>query len=118
MISFGLYFLEVNNMAWVSLFIAGVFEVVWAVGLKYSQGFTKLYPSLITIGGMAVSFYLLSHATKTLPMGTAYAVWTGIGALGTVLLGILLFHEPISFLRIAFLALILVGILGLKLTSS
>ncbi len=105
-------------MAWVYLFIAGIFEIVWAIGLKYSQGFTRLYPSLITIGGMIVSFYLLSLATKTLPMGTAYAVWTGIGALGTVLLGIILFHEPVNLIRISFLALILIGILGLKLTSA
>ena len=104
-------------MAWILLFVAGVFEVVWAVGLKYSQGFTKLYPSLITIGGMVISFYLLSLAAKTLPMGTAYAVWTGIGALGAVLLGIFLFHEPVSLLRMVFLGLILAGILGLKLTS-
>ena len=105
-------------MAWVYLFIAGIFEIVWAIGLKYSQGFTRLYPALITIGGMIVSFYLLSLATKTLPMGTAYAVWTGIGALGTVLLGIILFHEPVNLIRISFLALILIGILGLKLTSA
>ena len=105
-------------MAWVYLLIAGVFEVIWATGLKYSHGFTKLYPSLITIGGMVISFYLLSLATKTLPIGTAYAIWTGIGALGAVLLGILLFNEPVSLLRIMFLGLILVGILGLKLTSS
>ena len=105
-------------MAWVYLFIAGIFEIVWAIGLKYLQGFTRLYPSLITIGGMIVSFYLLSLATKTLPMGTAYAVWTGIGALGTVLLGIILFHEPVNLIRISFLALILIGILGLKLTSA
>ena len=104
-------------MAWVYLLIAGVFEVVWATGLTYSQGFTKLYPSLITIGGMAVSFFLLSLATKTLPMGTAYAIWTGIGAFGAVLAGIVLFHEPVNLLRIVFLVLILIGILGLKLTS-
>lgn len=105
-------------MAWIYLLVAGVFEIVWATGLKYSHGFTKLYPSLITIGGMTVSFYLLSLAAKTLPMGTAYAVWTGIGALGAVLAGILLFHEQVSFLRVVFLGLILIGILGLKLTSS
>ncbi len=105
-------------MAWVYLFIAGIFEVVWATGLKYSHGFTKLYPSLITIGGMIVSFYLLSLATKTLPMGTAYAVWTGIGALGAVLLGMLLFGEPVNILRIVFLVLILAGIVGLKLAAA
>ena len=105
-------------MAWFYLIIAGVFEVVWAIGLKYSHGFTKLYPSLITIGGMLISFYLLSLATKSLPLGTAYAIWTGIGALGTVLLGIVLFNEPLNFPRIIFLCLILIGIIGLKITAS
>ena len=105
-------------MAWVYLAIAGVFEIIWAMGLKYSQGFTKLYPSLITLGGMIISFYLLSLATKTLPIGTAYAVWTGIGALGAVILGIILFRDPVSVSRIVFLCLILIGILGLKLTSA
>jgi quaternary ammonium compound-resistance protein SugE len=106
-----------ENMAWVYLVIAGIFEVIWAMGLKYSHGFTKLYPSLITLGGMVISFYLLSLATKTLPIGTAYAIWTGIGALGAVLLGIFLFNEPVNALRIVFLCLLLAGILGLKLTS-
>lgn len=104
-------------MAWVYLIIAGVFEVIWAMGLKYSYGFTRLVPSLITFGGMAISFYLLSLAIKSLPIGTAYAIWTGIGALGTVLLGILLFNEPVNILRIVFLFLIIAGILGLKFTS-
>jgi len=92
-------------------------EVVWAVGLKYSHGFTRLYPSLITIIGMAISFYLLALAVKTLPIGTAYAVWTGIGALGAALLGILLLNEPANVSRLLFLGLILIGILGLKLSS-
>ncbi len=105
-------------MAWIYLFIAGLFEVVWAIALKYSHGFTKLIPSIVTIVGMMISFYLLSLATKTLPIGTAYAVWTGIGALGTVILGILFFNEPINFLRILFMFFILLGILGLKITSS
>mgnify|MGYP000981580943 CR=1 FL=1 len=105
-------------MAWAYLLIAGVFEVIWAMGLKYSHGFTKLYPSLITLGGMVISFYFLSLATKSLPIGTAYAIWTGIGALGAVLLGIILFNEPLNILRILFLCLILIGILGLKLTSA
>ena len=104
-------------MAWVYLFIAGIFEIVWATALKYSHGFTKLWPSLITLGGMVVSFWLLSLATKTLPMGTAYAIWTGIGALGTVLVGILLLGEPAGALRIVFLGLIVAGIVGLKLTA-
>lgn len=105
-------------MAWVYLIIAGVFEVVWATGLKYSHGFTVLVPSLITFGGMAVSFYLLALATKTLPMGTAYAIWTGIGALGAVVVGIIYFNEPVSILRIVFLCFIVAGILGLKFTSA
>lgn len=107
-----------ENMAWVYLIIAGVFEVIWAMGLKYSHGFTKLVPSLITFGGLVFSFYLLSLATKTLPIGTAYAIWTGIGALGAVILGIILFNEPVSILQIIFLSLIVVGILGLKFTSA
>ncbi|WP_261129956.1 quaternary ammonium compound efflux SMR transporter SugE [Bacillus sp. Marseille-Q3570] len=105
-------------MAWIYLLIAGVFEVVWAIGLKYTEGFSRLVPSIITVIGMIISFYFLSIAIKALPIGTAYAVWTGIGALGTVLLGILLFNEPKDFMRILFLGLILVGIIGLKFTSS
>lgn len=105
-------------MAWIYLLIAGVFEVVWAMALKYSQGFTKLVPSLITLTGMLVSFYFLALATKTLPIGTAYAVWTGIGAVGAVLLGIVLFHEPLNLGRLIFLGLILAGIVGLKLASA
>lgn len=105
-------------MAWIYLIIAGAFEVVWAIGLKYSHGFTKLYPSLMTLGGMVISFYFLSLATKLLPIGTAYAVWTGIGAIGTVLLGILLLNEPVNIWRIVFLCFILLGILGLKFTSA
>ncbi len=105
-------------MAWIYLIIAGLFEMVWAIGLKYSHGFTRLWPSIITIGGMIVSFYLLALATKTLPIGTAYAIWTGIGALGTVILGMLIFHEPVTTLRILFLLLIFAGICGLKLTSA
>lgn len=104
-------------MAWLYLIIAGIFEVVWAMGLKYSQGFAKLFPSLVTLGAMVVSFYLLALATKSLPIGTAYAVWTGIGAIGAVLLGMILFNEPVNILRIVFLCLILVGILGLKFTT-
>ncbi len=104
-------------MAWVYLIIAGIFEVVWAIALKSSHGFTRLYPSLITLGGMIISFYLLAQATKTLPIGTAYTIWTGIGALGAVLMGIIFYNEPFTVSRIVFLCLILVGILGLKLTS-
>ena len=105
-------------MNWLYLMLAGVFEVIWATALKYSQGFTRLWPSAVTVGGMVVSFYFLSLASKTLPLGTAYAIWTGIGALGAVLVGIFLFHEPVSLPRLGFLCLILVGILGLKLTSA
>ncbi len=81
-------------MAWLYLIIAGIFEVVWAMGLKYSQGFAKLFPSFVTLGAMDVSFYLLALATKSLPIGTAYAIWTGIGAIGAVLLGMILFNDP------------------------
>ena len=105
-------------MAWVYLFIAGIFEVVWAMGLKYSHGFTKLWPTLITLGGMIVSFWFLSLASKTLPIGTAYAVWTGIGALGAVVMGMVLLGEPVSVTRFVFLGLIVAGIVGLKLTSA
>lgn len=105
-------------MAWVYLIIAGVFEVVWAIALKYSHGFTKPIPSLITFAGMIISFYLLSLATKTLPIGTAYAIWTGIGALGAVILGIILFKEPVTVLRMIFVIFLLTGIIGLKFTSS
>jgi quaternary ammonium compound-resistance protein SugE len=104
-------------MAWIFLFIAGIFEVVWAIGLKYTEGFTKLFPSMITVLGMAISFYFLSMAVKTLPIGTAYAVWTGIGAAGAVILGMVLFGEPRNLLRLMFVAFILVGIMGLKATS-
>ena len=105
-------------MPWLSLVIAGIFEVVWSTALKYSEGFSRLIPSVCTIAGMIVSFYFLSQATKTLPLGTAYAVWTGIGSIGAVLLGILLFQEAVSPSRLFFLLLILIGILGLKLTAS
>ncbi len=105
-------------MPWFYLVIAGIFEVVWSTAMKYSEGFSKLVPSIFTIAGMIVSFYFLSQATKTLPLGTAYAIWTGIGSMGAVLLGIVLFHEAINPFRILFLLLILIGILGLKLTAS
>lgn len=105
-------------MSWIYLIIAGIFEVVWAISLKYSHGFTRLYPSLVTIIGMIISFYLLALATKTLPIGSAYAIWTGIGALGTVIFGIIFFNEPCNALRIIFIILLLVGIIGLKVTSA
>jgi len=104
-------------MAWINLFIAGIFEIGWAVGLKYTNGFTKLWPSIITITGMVLSFFFLSAAVKSIPIGTAYAIWTGIGAVGTAILGIILFGESKEFIRIFFIFLIVVGIVGLKIFS-
>lgn len=104
-------------MAWVILFIAGLFEVVWAIGLKYTDGFTRLWPSVGTIAAMVASVVLLGWAMRTLPVGTAYAVWTGIGAVGTVALGIVLFQEPATAARLGCVALIVAGIVGLKITA-
>ncbi|HEX8407895.1 MAG TPA: multidrug efflux SMR transporter [Thermoanaerobaculia bacterium] len=103
--------------AWLQLFIAGLLEVCWAVGLKYTDGFRKPLPSLFVIVTLAGSMFLLASAARTLPIGTAYAVWVGIGALGAAILGIVLFREPVSALRIAFLVLLLVAIVGVKLTA-
>ncbi len=105
-------------MAWVYLLIAGLFECGWAIGLKYTEGFTKLVPSLLTVSAMAISFWLLSFAMKTIPVGTAYAVWTGIGAVGVAILGMVLLGESRDILRIICLLLIVSGIVGLKLVSS
>jgi quaternary ammonium compound-resistance protein SugE len=105
-------------MAWIVLVIAGLFEVGWAVGLKYTEGFTRLWPSVGTIAAMVISVLLLAWCMKTLPAGTAYAVWTGIGAVGTVTLGIILFGEPATVARLACVGLILAGIVGLKLTHA
>ena len=105
-------------MAWFLLAVAGLFEVAWAIGLKYTQGFTRLWPSVGTVAAMALSVVLLGLAMRTLPVGTAYAVWTGIGAVGTVILGIVLFAEPATAARLACVGLIVAGILGLKLTSA
>lgn len=105
-------------MAWVFLACAGLLEVVWSSFLKLSEGFTKLGFSIVTIAGMLASFYLLSQAMKTLPLGTAYAVWTGIGAVGSVVVGILVFKEPVTAARMFFTVLLLTGIIGIKLTSS
>ncbi|MCU7930817.1 MAG: quaternary ammonium compound efflux SMR transporter SugE [Candidatus Thiodiazotropha sp. (ex Codakia rugifera)] len=105
-------------MAWLYLVVAGLFECGWAIGLKYTDGFTKLYPSLLTVSAMAISFFLLSIAMKTIPVGTAYAVWTGIGAVGVAILGMLLLGESKDILRIVCLLLIVSGIVGLKLVSS
>lgn len=103
---------------WISLGIAGVLEIVWAVGLKYTDGFTRLGPSLITLTAMAFSIYFLGQAIKTIPLGTGYAVWTGIGAAGTAIAGIVLFSESAAPLRIACIALIVAGIVGLKFSSA
>jgi quaternary ammonium compound-resistance protein SugE len=104
-------------MAWVCLLFAGLFEVGWAIGLKYTDGFSRPVPSLLTVASMIVSLGLLGLALKTLPVGTAYAVWTGIGTIGTVILGIALFAEPATALRLGCIALILAGIVGLKLVG-
>lgn len=103
-----------KQYAWVILVVAGVFETGWAIGLKYSEGFTRLWPSVATAIMIVVSMGLLGVATRSLPLGTAYAVWTGIGAVGTVVLGIVLFGESAALSRLACLALIVTGILGLK----
>lgn len=104
-------------MAWVYLILAGLLEIVWAVGLKATDGFRKLGPSLLVGAGIIASFYLLAQATKTLPIGTAYAIWVGIGAAGAAVLGMILYGEPATPLRLGFLGLFLVSIVGLKLTS-
>ena len=104
-------------MAWILLFIAGLLEIGWAVGLKYTEGFTRLVPSVLTLTSMAASVGMLALALKTLPMGTAYAVWTGIGAVGTAICGIILFGDPATVARIASIGLIVAGIVGLKLVT-
>jgi quaternary ammonium compound-resistance protein SugE len=105
-------------MAWTYLVLAGLFECCWAISLKYTDGFTKLIPSLLTVSAMAISFLLLSVAMKSIPVGTAYAVWTGIGAVGAAIMGMVLFGESRDILRIMCLLLIVAGIFGLKLISS
>ena len=105
-------------MSWFILLLAGLFEVGWAIGLKYSEGFTRLWPTLGTVGAMVISVGLLGVAMRELPVGTAYAVWTGIGAVGTVILGIVLFGDPANAPRLVCVGLIVAGILGLKLTSA
>ena len=104
-------------MTWVILILAGLLEVGWAIGLKYTEGFTRLWPSLGTIAAMIVSLGLLGLALKTLPVGTAYAIWVGVGAVGTVIFGIVLFDEPASAVRLISVAFIIVGIVGLKLAT-
>ncbi|MGH9796370.1 MAG: quaternary ammonium compound efflux SMR transporter SugE [Candidatus Acidiferrales bacterium] len=105
-------------MAWFYLLIAGLLEVAWAIGLKYTDGFKRLWPSMWTVAAMVVSFYFLSQALRTIPVGTGYAVWTGIGAVGTAALGIVLFSESAALPRLACIGLIVAGILGLKLTAA
>ena len=104
-------------MAWIVLFVAGVLEIGWAVGLKYTEGFTRLWPTVATVSAMAVSLALLGVAVRTLPLGTAYAIWTGIGAVGTAVLGIVLFKEPADAARLVCIGLIVAGFIGLKLVS-
>lgn len=104
-------------MAWLQLVIAGLLEVCWAVGLKYTDGFRRFWPSMFVAGTIAASMILLALAARSLPIGTAYAIWVGIGALGAAILGILLFGEPATPLRLMFLALLVVSIVGLKMTT-
>lgn len=104
-------------MAWLYLLLAGIFEIIWATSLKYTCGFTKLTPSVITILTMTLSVYFLSIAVKSIPIGTAYVIWTGIGAIGVVITGILLFNESVNIVRILCIFLIIAGIVGLKLSS-
>lgn len=104
-------------MHWIYLLIAGLFEISWAVGLKFTHGFTRIAPSVLTVAGMILSFYFLSLALKNLPLGSAYAIWTGIGTIGTVLFGIILFEEPVTAMRLICIALIISGITGLKLLT-
>ncbi|MBN8972555.1 MAG: quaternary ammonium compound efflux SMR transporter SugE [Rhizobiales bacterium] len=104
-------------MAWFLLFVAGLMEIGWAIGLKYTEGFTRLVPSVLTLAAMLISIILLGLALKTLPVGTAYAVWTGIGAVGTAILGIVLLGDPATAARLASIGLIVAGIVGLKLVT-
>jgi quaternary ammonium compound-resistance protein SugE len=104
-------------MAWLVLLLAGVVEIGWAIGLKYTDGFTRVLPTVATVAAMALSLALLGVAVRTLPVGTAYAVWTGVGTVGTVLLGIVLFGESAEPLRLLFLAMIVAGIIGLKIVT-
>lgn len=106
-----------NQLPWLYLAVAGLFEVGWAIGLKYTEGFTRLVPSALTVASMIVSLVLLGLALKSLPVGTAYAVWTGIGAVGTAILGIVLFADPATLPRLACIGLIVAGIVGLKVVS-
>ncbi len=104
-------------MPWIILVLAGLFEIGWAIGLKYTEGFTRLWPTVGTVAAMAISLGLLGIAMKSLPVGTAYAIWVGVGAVGTVILGIVLFDEPVNALRIGSVLLIVAGLIGLKLAT-
>lgn len=104
-------------MAWIYILIASVFEISWAIGLKYTDGLTKLWPSVFTVVAMILSFYFLALGVKDIPIGTGYAVWTGIGAVGTVILGMILFDESRELIRVLFILMIVGGIVGLKLTT-
>ncbi|MBB3974998.1 quaternary ammonium compound-resistance protein SugE [Rhizobium azooxidifex] len=104
-------------MSWTLLVLAGLFEIGWAIGLKYTEGFTRPLPTALTVGAMVISIALLGLAVRHLPMGTAYAIWTGIGTVGTVILGIVLFAEPVTALRLGCIALIVTGIMGLKFAA-
>lgn len=113
-----LFYREEDKVEWVYLGIAGAMEVLWSTFLKFSEGFTKPLPTVITAAGLAASMFFLAKATKVLPIGTAYGIWTGIGALGAVIVGIVVFKEPATAGRMFFASLLLVGIVGLKLTSA
>jgi quaternary ammonium compound-resistance protein SugE len=104
-------------MAWIYLLVAGLFEIAWAIGLKYTEGFSRLVPSVLTVAAMILSLALLGLALKTLPVGTAYAIWTGVGAVGTAALGIYLFAEPASAARLGCIGLVVAGIVGLKIVT-
>jgi len=106
-----------TSSSWVILIVAGLFEVCWSIGLKYTNGFTRLRPAIFTLTTLSASMYLLAKASQSLPIGTAYGVWVGIGAMGAAILGMILFDEPASVARIGFLALLLISIVGLKVTS-
>lgn len=102
------------TVAWLVLLVAGLLEIVWAISMKYTDGFTRMLPSILTIGTAGASFFLLAQAVKAIPVGTAYAVWAGIGAVGVAIVGILVFHESVQWTRLLFLSLIIIGIVGLK----
>lgn len=106
------------SSAWLMLLLAGLLEVCWATGLKYTEGFTKLYPSLFTLITLALSMFFLAKSTQTLPLGTAYAIWVGIGTVGASIIGIFLFKEPFNFMRLFFLFLLSISIIGLKFSSN